>query len=127
MGFFDFLNDAAKKAEKRTNRQSALRAGRMRETDKIKGSDSPLPKEPGMYRHVDKKTGNVDYVGQTDNLKKRQQEHARSGKLDTSRQKVQYGTAQSGASKDALLKTEVDHIARHKPSGNKTKGGNGRR
>lgn len=135
MGLFDFLSDVAKsvveKAEQEANRRSssgsALPSGRMRETDKIKGGDSPLPNSPGMYRHINKETGNVDYVGQTDNLRKRQQEHARTGKLDTDKQYVQYGASKSGASKDDLCKTEVNHIARHKPSGNTTKGGNGRR
>ena len=108
MGLFDFLSDVAKsvveKAEQEANRRSssgsALPSGRMRETDKIKGGDSPLPNSPGMYRHINKETGNVDYVGQTDNLRKRQQEHARTGKLDTDKQYVQYG-----ASKSAHLRT----------------------
>ncbi len=132
MGLFDFLSDVAKgvveKAEQEASkRASALPSGRMKETDKIKGPDSPLPNAPGEYRHRNKSTGEVEYVGQTDNLRKRQQEHARNGKLDTDKQYVQYGEAKSTASKDDLLKTEVDHIARHKPSGNTTKGGNGRR
>jgi hypothetical protein len=135
MGLFDFLSDAAKsvleKVEQEANRHSArgsaLPSGRMRETDQVKGNDSPLPSSPGMYRHINKETGSVDYVGQTDNLRKRQQEHARTGKLDTDKQLVQYGVAKPDASKGDLCQTEVDHIARHKPSGNKTKGGNGRR
>jgi hypothetical protein len=135
MGLFDFFSDVAKglleKAEQEASRRSssgsALPSGRMRETDKIKGADSPLPNSPGIYRHINKETGDVDYVGQTDNLRKRQQEHARTGKLDTDKQYVQYGAAKSSASKDDLCKTEVDHIARHKPSGNTTKGGNGRK
>lgn len=135
MGLFDFLSNAAKnvieksdkEADRRSSSGSALPSGRMRETDKIKGGDSPLPNSPGMYRHKNKKTGSVDYVGQTDNLRKRQQEHARTGKLDTDKQYVQYSAAKADASKDDLCKTEVGHIARHKPSGNTTKGGNGRR
>lgn len=135
MGMFDFLSDLAKgmvkkaeqEADRRSSSESALPSGRMRETDKIKGGDSPLPHSPGIYRHINKETGDVDYVGQTDDLRRRQQEHARSGKLETDKQYVQYGVAKSSASKDDLCKTEVDHIARHKPSGNTTKGGNGRR
>lgn len=135
MGFFDILSNAAKgvveKAEQQASRQSSggssLPSGRMKKTDKIKGSDSPLPNAPGVYRHMNKSTGAVEYVGQTDNLRKRQQEHARDGKLDTNKQFVQYGVAKSTASKADLCKTEVNHIARHEPSGNTTKGGNGRR
>ena len=134
MGFFDFVSDVAKsvveKAEKEAEKsksRSAIPSGRMRETDVIKGSNSPLPSSPGMYRHRDKETGRVDYVGQTDDIRKRQQEHARSGKLNTDTQYVQYSASKSGSSKEDLCNTEVDHIARHKPSGNSTKGGNGRR
>lgn len=135
MGLFDFFKnaviDAAERSQKNAGKgssgESSLPSGRMRETDKIKGKDSPLPDSPGVYRHRNKETREVDYVGQTDNLRKRTQEHARTGKLDTEKQYVQYGESKSGSSKDNLCKTEKDHIARHKPSGNKTKGGNGRR
>ncbi|WP_410513468.1 hypothetical protein PaeBR_03140 [Paenibacillus sp. BR2-3] len=117
--------DYARRAQNATG--SAINSGRMRETDIIKGKDSPLPKEPGMYRHINKETGNVEYAGQTDNLRKRQQEHARDGKLNTQTQRVQYATAKTDATKDDLCQTEKVHIARHKPSGNTYKGGNGRR
>jgi hypothetical protein len=132
MGFFDFLGDVAKgmvdKAEKEASRrQSSLPPGRMRETDQIKGQDSPLPHSPGMYRHRNKETDEIEYVGQTNDIRTRQQQHAREGKLDTSQQYVQYAESRSGVSKDDLCRTEVDHIARHNPSGNTTKGGNGRR
>jgi hypothetical protein len=106
---------------------SALGRGRMNETDQIRGPDSPLPNEPGVYRHINKSTGEVEYVGQTNDLRVRQQQHASNGKLDTEKQYIQYGKAKSTASKDDLCQTEVDHITRHKPSGNTTKGGNGRR
>lgn len=128
MGLFDSLKKAVseKAEEMQEKQQSALARGRMRETDSVKG-DSPLPHKPGVYQHVNKKTGEVEYVGQTNDLRKRQQEHAREGKLDTEKQKVRYAASRDDANKDDLLKTEVDHIARHKPSGNTTKGGNGRR
>jgi hypothetical protein len=140
MGFFDFLGDVmsyvqkeAAQREKQMERYaqnatgSALPSGRMKETDKIKGKDSPLPHDPGIYRHINKKTGEIEYVGQTNDLRKRQQEHERNGKLNTQTQYVQYGTAKKDASKDDLLRTEKDHIARHHPKGNTYEGGNGRR
>lgn len=79
-----------------------------------------------MYRHVDKQTGNIDYVGQTNDLRRRQQEHARDGRLDPGRQEVHYATVRPGAGKDDLRRTEQAHIGRHDPKGNKTRGGNGR-
>lgn len=106
---------------------SAIPPGRMRETDIIKGKDCSIPSEPGIYRHINKDSGEIDYIGQTDNLRKRQQEHARSGKLNTEKQKVAYSISKTNATKDDLLKTEKDQIRRHNPSRNTTKGGNGRR
>lgn len=107
--------------------RSALRAGRMRQTDRIKGPDSPLPNKPGIYHHINKETGAREYVGQTNDLRTRQQQHARSGKLDTDTQFVRFAEARDDATKDDLCQTEIDHIARHHPSGNTTRGGNGRR
>jgi len=135
MSIWDSLKSAlSSRVEKAMEQQkrsegkgSCLSSGRMKETDKIKGKDSPLPKEPGMYRHRDKETGSVDYVGTTTDLRKRQQEHERNGKLDTEKQYVQYKTSRSGANQDDLYNTEKSHIARHNPSGNTTVGGNGRR
>ncbi|HOE91388.1 MAG TPA: GIY-YIG nuclease family protein [Candidatus Cloacimonadota bacterium] len=136
MSFFNGLKNAISKvAEDERKRQtkqstshvSALPPGRMKETDTIKGKDCEIPNTPGAYRHINKETGEVDYVGQTDNLRKRQQEHERNGKLDTKSQTVACKEAKADASKDDLCNTERDHIKRHNPSGNKTKGGNGRR
>jgi len=132
MGFFDSLLNAGKaiveQAEKNAEREkSAINKGRMKQTDQVKGERSPIPNKPGVYRHVDKETHEVNYVGQTNDLRKRQQEHARDGKLDTNRQYVQFSEAKEGATKDQLCQTEINHIARHHPSGNTTKGGNGRR
>ncbi|CAK0749994.1 GIY-YIG domain-containing protein [Gammaproteobacteria bacterium] len=131
MGFLsglviDLLNIGSNVLENVAN-QSALPPGRMNETDKIKGSDSPLPNSPGVYRHINKENGNVDYIGESKDLRKRQQEHTRSGKLDTDKQYVQYGVAKDTASTNDRRKTEVNHIARHAPPGNTTKGGNGRK
>ena len=109
-----------------TTSTSALPRGRFRQTDRIKGPGSPLPNKPGVYRFVNKSTREVEYVGQTNNLRKRQQQHAKSGKLNTAKQYVQYAVAKTTATKGDLCRTEVDHIARHRPSGNKYKGGNGR-
>ena len=108
-------------------KQSAINSGRMRKTNKIKGSDANIPAEAGMYRHVDRSTGEVVYVGQTNNLRVRQQQHMRDGKLDLAIHDVHYSVAREGATKDDLCDTEKAHIKRKKPSGNKTIGGNGRR
>lgn len=106
---------------------SSIPPGRMKETDKIKGPESTIPNKRGVYRHIDKETGTINYIGQTDNLRRRQQEHHRTGKLDLSKQKVAYSVCKDEATKDDLLRTEKKQIKRHNPTGNITKGGNGRR
>lgn len=125
MGFLDRVLEATR--EQVEKQSSAIGSGRMKETDRIKGEDSPIPNKPGIYRYVNKEPGNINYVGQTDDLRKRQQEHVRNGKLDPDEQYVQYKEAKPDSTKDDLLRTEKDHIKRHGPSGNTYKGGNGRR
>ncbi len=107
--------------------QSAINKGRMRKTDKIKGRNANIPSKPGIYRHVNKDSGKIEYVGQTNNLRVRQQQHARDGKLNTLKQYIYYSIAKNGATKNDLCNTEKAHIKSKKPNGNKTKGGNGRR
>jgi len=108
-------------------KKSAIAQGRMRKTDIIKGKHSPIPTEPGIYRHINKKTGKIDYVGQTNNLRVRQQQHARDNKLNIDIQFVEYAIKREHATKNDLCQTEIQHIDKHKPKNNKTKGGNGRR
>ena len=105
---------------------ATLKPGRMFEDHDVKGKVCRIPNALGIYRHVDKVTGNVDYVGQSDNLRQRQQQHVQNGKLNLDTHKVAWKSLDNG-SKDDLCRTEVDHIARHNPGGNSTRGGNGRR
>ena len=101
----------------------ALNKGRMRTAKEI----SNLPSQPGIYRFVNKVTGTVDYVGQTNNIKRRIGEHKRSGNLDSAIHNIIYGIAKADATRDALCFTEKHHIKKHRPVKNKTQGGNGRR
>lgn len=127
MSLKDLFNKAKEAAAKQERpRSSAIGPGRMHKTDTVKGKDCPIPNKPGNYRHTNKKTGEVEYVGESNNLRKRQQEHVRSGKLDTSKQNVEYSTAKKDATREQRRQTEKDHIKRHNPQGNKTIGGNGR-
>lgn len=102
---------------------SALKPGRMRIARTINDS----PEQPGVYRMVNKVTGIVDYVGQTNNIKRRIGEHKRSGNLDLVIHNIVYGIAKADATRDALCFTEKQHIKKHRPKKNKTQGGNGRR
>jgi len=126
-GFSRLAEQQQRDLRRKQSNGSAIPPGRMKESDEIKGKNCSIPEKPGEYRHINRNTGEIEYVGQTDNLRKRQQEHARNGKLNTENQYVAYKEAKANATKDDLLNTEKDHIKRHNPSGNKTEGGNGRR
>jgi predicted GIY-YIG superfamily endonuclease len=101
----------------------AIPRGRMRTTDRIED----LPEKPGLYRHINKESGCVEYIGQTNNIKRRNQEHKAREKLDLSTQKIAYAVAHPDADRQKLCDAEKRHIKKHNPSGNKYKGGNGRR
>ncbi len=107
-------------------KKSAIPPGRMRKTDQTKGPECPIPNAPGVYRHVNKRTGEIEYVGQTENLRIRQQQHVSTGRLDPEKQWVEYSEAKPSATKDDLCSTEKRHVERHDPSGNIYRGGNGR-
>ena len=106
---------------------SVIGPGRMRETDRVRGADCDTPNAPGVYRIRDKASGEIVYIGQTGDVRTRLQQHERSGRFDPETQKASYGIARDGALAQELCDTEKLHIARHRPSGNKTAGGNGRR
>ena len=68
---------------------SAIPSGRMTETDDLED----IPHEPGIYRHMDKENNEIDYVGYSNNLNRRQHEHVRDGKYDSFTQKVAYSVS----------------------------------
>lgn len=105
---------------------AALKPGRMKVARSVKGKDSQIPHSRGLYRHIDEATGEIDYIGQTDDLRARNQQHVLTGKLDLSGQRVEYSVADDSATKDQLRDDEAKHIAKHHPSGNKTSGREGR-
>jgi len=125
--FYARIKKNQKKSKRIKKHKSAITSGRMRQSDTVKGKECNIPRKPGIYRHVNKSTGKIEYVGQTNNLKKRQQEHARDGKLNLDRQTVRYCESYRSITRDQLCNTEKAHIKKHKPSGNKTVGGNGKR
>ena len=107
--------------------KSAIGPGRMKETDIIKGKDSPLNKEPSIYRFIDKETREINYVGQTNNIKRRTQEHTRNGEFNPNSQVVAFSNIKDSVNTDNLLHTEKKHISKHHPTDNKYIGGNGRK
>jgi len=107
----------------RSESSSAIAPGRMR----VSRSPRSIPREPGVYRHVNKRTGSVLYIGQTCNLARRQREHAAAGRLNFTTHEIWYGVARKGANVNDRCTTEKRQIKKWQPSRNKSSGGNGRR
>jgi len=86
------------------------------------------PEKPGEYRWINKDTGNVDYYGETCNLKRREHQHECSEK-PVSRETHDFAWKQA----DGRFGTEArrDHerkkILQHNPPLNQRAGGAGRK
>jgi len=115
-----------KKAEKEKNkRKPPYLPGRPTEHKQSDPSKNRPPRAPGEYRIYDKDRM-IKYIGETNNLERREREHKRSGKLQDNDI-----FAWQTASKDSNSDTRRDHerkkIKQHKPSLNKSRGGEGRK
>ena len=86
----------------------------------------------GVYRYVNKNTERVEYVGQSNNLRRRYQEHPRGAKppLDPNTHhfdwKEQTGFISKALSTLERRIKEQKKIRKHNPILNKNKGGGGR-
>jgi hypothetical protein len=87
----------------------------------------PPPAEPVVYRHVNKETGKVDYIGVTNNGARRHEEHKRSGRFNPDQHILEHQPARSGASAEALYDHEKRKIKQHHPAMNQRSGGAGPR
>ena len=67
----------------------------------------------------------ITYVGETNDLSRRTKEHIRTGKLATSNT-IEYKVADGRSSSRTRREHEQKSIAKHKPTLNKSKGGEGR-
>lgn len=97
---------------------SAIPPGRMFKTDVTKGKECTIPNAPGVYRHVSKETRQIDYVGMTKDLQRRQQQHEHTGNYDPQKQYINYAVANVGVTKAELLNTEKYHINKYNPPRN---------
>lgn len=84
-----------------------LKPGR-RKTTVVKEPDCEVPNKPGLYRFVNDRTGDVEYVGQTKDLRRRLQQYARDGKLDLKKRSVDYSARR--LSRDDLVRIEKEYI-----------------
>lgn len=86
------------------------------------------PASPGEYRIRDN-SGNIVYIGETNNLHRRTREHIRSGKLpvgDGQNSTIEYKVALENSTSQSRRAHEQQKIAQHNPILNKSRGGEGR-
>ena len=83
--------------------------------------------KPGEYYFRNKTTKKVDYVGETNNLKRRKKEHTDSGKLDQNEHWFESKEADGRSSSRTRREHEKSKIDRHKPRLNMRRGGGGRK
>lgn len=86
------------------------------------------PRKPGMYR-IRNASGKILYIGETCDLARRIGEHVRFGKISASRKNpdiVEYKVADRRSNSYTRRLHEQKKIAKHKPTLNKSRGGEGR-
>ena len=89
-------------------------------------SQQTPPAKSGLYYLRNKRTGDVDYVGETSNLKRRKAEHTASGKLDTAKHKFEFKIADGRSTSKTRREHECFKIKQHEPDLNENGGGGGR-
>ena len=85
---------------------------------------SELPHAAGEYRHRDS-AGNITYIGETNDINRRTQQHLRSGKLQSD-YSVEYKLADGRSTSRTRREHEQEKIKQHNPLLNKSVGGEGR-
>ncbi|MBM6715794.1 GIY-YIG nuclease family protein [Gemmiger formicilis] len=102
------------------------KVGRPMKYNPCTGAGHKPPQSPGEYRMRDK-TGQIFYIGETNNLARRTGEHRRSGKLPTDGSAtLEYKIADGRSSSRTRREHEQHSIRKHSPTQNKSKGGEGR-
>lgn len=107
---------------------SVYKPGRPNKYNPITGEGQKPPAKPGEYRicNID---GSIVYIGETNNLARRTDEHIRNGKLSTDqvgRGFIEYKVADGRSTSNTRREHERQKIAQHKPPLNKSRGGEGR-
>jgi len=91
-------------------------------------SRKPPLKAPGLYRWRNKKTNKIEYVGETNDLKRRMLEHERSEKpVNRETHYFEWKQADGRFSVNKRREHETQKIDLHKPLLNRVRGGGGRK
>lgn len=104
------------------------KAGRPNKYNPTAGTGQKPPARPGEYRMRDE-AGKITYIGETNNLARRTGEHIRSGKLPTGQganSTLEYKVADGRSTSRTRRAHEQQSIAKHQPSLNRSRGGEGR-
>lgn len=107
---------------------SIYRSGRPFKYDPTTGLGHKPPAKPGEYR-IRNASGDIAYIGETNNLARRAGEHIRSGKLATGAQggcTLEYKVADGRSTSRTRRMHEQAKIAQHNPLLNCSRGGEGR-
>ena len=91
-------------------------------------SKQPPPEKPGLYRWRNRETGDIDYIGETSNLKRRASQHEHSDKpLGSDTHDFEWQSTDRQTSVDARRDHERSKIKQHNPILNQRGGGAGRK
>ncbi len=107
---------------------SVYKPGRPTKYNPTTGAGQKPPSKPGEYR-IRNESGDIMYVGETNNLLRRTGEHIRSGKLpagEDCNSTIEYKVADGRSSSATRREHERQKIEQHKPPLNKSRGGEGR-
>ena len=85
------------------------------------------PNDPGGYRLINNANRKIDYIGETSNLRRRSNEHFRSGKVSRDTHKFAWQRADGRSTSTTRRAHEQVKIAQHNPSLNQRTGGGGRK
>lgn len=99
-------------------------AGRPKKYDPYSGMGHIPPHLPGEYRFRNE-SSMVMYIGETNDLRRRMQEHIRSGKLQAG-YTVEFQVADGRSSSRTRRAHEQAKIGKHSPALNRSRGGEGR-
>ncbi|MEW6531776.1 MAG: GIY-YIG nuclease family protein [Thermodesulfobacteriota bacterium] len=104
---------------------STYKRGRPKKYKPASSRESAPPSRSGEYRIRDS-DGEIQYIGETSNLRKGMGQHRKAGRLGDG-DSFEFLVADGRSSSKTRRAHEAKKIASHKPSGNKRGGGGGRR
>ena len=85
------------------------------------------PKAPGIYRFINNESGNIDYCGETSDLRRRSHEHFRTDMVSRDTHTFAWQEADGRSTSTTRRAHEQIKISQHNPPLNQRSGGGGRK